>query len=242
MNLALNPFDKGKRPEVINTVMLDQIVNDTIDHFNSLEIMEEPGNTWAEKFQNLKLPVLNASLIDSVYQVIKGKENSAEYISALINTSYEAGNNGFCLTCSGEGHVGIFLQGKSRRRLKLKIEGDVGIGFGMHTKYCDFIVNGDAGNCLGWYSKRCKFILNGDAGEGFGNFSEHSCFKANEVYLILGRASRNCTYEIDSLELDYFGGVNQFVMPHGCVFKVRDNESFEFLHEHYDGMNEVVKI
>lgn len=160
MNIALNPFDKGRKPEHIDDVVMDTTVKDAVDYFRSLNFSKvDDVNDAYKKLRRLELQVLEPSLIDVVYQNIRKEEFGSSYVSALINTSFRAGNNDFMLTTCSDELVATHLRGLKRRRLKLNVHGDVGFGFALKARYCDFVVEGNGGDYLGGESKDCVFTL-----------------------------------------------------------------------------------
>lgn len=266
MNLALNPFDAGKKPESIDEILLDERVKETVEHFRSLDFSKIQTIIAAKrKLRKLTLPVLEPILIDIVYQSIKSEEFDTTYVSSLINTSYKHGNNDFILTAYGGDHLGALLSGTKKNRLRLKVDGDVGFGFGMRSRFCDFTVEGDgaelfgsdayccnfkAGNLLyqcGNKSKKCTFHV-GNVGEMCGRDAEYSAFiirgdcdeqlghyASSCRFLVQGDTSGQCGAMADNSTFELHGKV---VLKFGFMI---DGNTFMLNKRVYDQLSDVQK-
>ncbi|MFH1637249.1 MAG: hypothetical protein ABIB71_02380 [Candidatus Woesearchaeota archaeon] len=105
---------------------------------------------------------------------------TGQFISKLIQNSYDAGNNGFSIDTHATGPLDILgekLSGRPDERIKLQVEGNVGDLFGSMAKHLCSTVNGNTGNFCASYVKDSEIEVNGRFGHGLGLCSNMSVFK-----------------------------------------------------------------
>lgn len=241
MNLALNPFDRGKKPEYIDEIVVDETVRKAVDKFNKvlpkfIKLNTKDMEVSYKMFKRYKWPVLTPNEIYVVHNLIPATYYSGPFMSILVGNSFNEGYNDFFLENSSD-YVGMFLIGKEDNRLRLNVEGDCGQGFGLKARYCDFTINGNSGWDLGAQAKdcsfkardvddkcgtdteRCSFEVN-NSGHCCGQYSEHSTFKINgNCGKNLGQYASDCEFTVkgDTGEsCGFLGYDNQFWL-HGKV-------------------------
>jgi len=102
----------------------------------------------------------------------------AEFLSWLIQNSYDNGENNFVLE-TGEttpNYLCVRLKGQKNNPIRIHIEGSAGYYLGLETEYAEFIVLNDVRSNTGEKSKHSKYIILGDADTGLGDSSEHCRF------------------------------------------------------------------
>ncbi len=99
------------------------------------------------------------------------------FISRLIQSSYEAGHNDFCLNTdylNDLGNIGAGLRGKDETPIKISIKGDVKYTCGAYAENCEFNITGNTGQWLGDGSNRCVFNIDGNI-DIFGGTAAKNC-------------------------------------------------------------------
>ncbi|MBW3015907.1 hypothetical protein KY330_05790 [Candidatus Woesearchaeota archaeon] len=212
MNLALNPFDRGKRPEVVEKIeSVDKVVGETFARYL------RPGADYKDI---LMTPANIKGLMDLIavyYSDLRTIEKTdtvlyvGNFIDAIIKNAYEAGYSKFELDV---GHKIIDVHGEEgdfpwwrlcsglrpKKRIKIKVLGSNG-----HFKP-DYLHNVE----LEYY---------GEAADNFGARSQNSIFKLNSnAGLRLGDKSRSCEFYVKGDVKDYCG-----LETRDCSYYVKGN-------------------
>lgn len=124
-----------------------------------------PNRYWLESDIQKRVlhPVLDSAQINQTFNVLLQKEkygnNLGDYISKLIQTSYDVGHNNFVLHTQDTeiNWLGFDLKGTPKNKINLTIHGNVGTYFGFGSENCNFIVNGGVNKNLGFNSIDCTF-------------------------------------------------------------------------------------
>lgn len=185
MHLALNPFGKGKKPEVVDEVKveIDEMVERMFEKcrrwYNRSYAIPDSllVDEWADK---LDLDVLTPGQIDLVLQKVKNsgsftgpRDATGLFLSKLIRESYLAGHTEFNLTTDDfplsilnlyRGGVREFFM-YLRRRPRFLIHGE--IGKIVNTLFADYTVTGDVRSIL--LNDFCRFNLKGDTYHIYNN-------------------------------------------------------------------------
>src|SRR3989344_7641461 len=160
--------------------------------------------------------ILAPSEINAFLQMTIGFEQHQNYdwrtgyvISHLIQKSYDAGNNGFVLNTQKVkrlNNLGYKIQGTKKRKIKLKIEGDVGYDCGWNSNNSTITIGGDAGNDSGSFSNNSTITIWGNAGDYCG-------FESTDSTIIIGgNAGNYCGWNSNS-----------------STFKVKNKSLYELL-------------
>jgi len=152
-----------------------------IDKYKRIEERLDSKKNTAEK--NMKImskeitEVLDPSQINTLLQkiaILPRKEGypilmGCLFLNNLIQNSYNAGYNNFFLNPQGDilSELGSKIHGKKNNPLKINIEGNAGIFFGLESKNLVCNINGDAGYGFGLYSKNSAYDVNGDITDSF---------------------------------------------------------------------------
>lgn len=210
MNLALNPFNKGRKPETVEKVDLEGKLNDLMELFkraqNYLKYSGYNNNYCAVKYER-KLRELDKKLwtpndIENFSLAVMPESYLEEgwlgmYYHKMIKDSYNTGNNDFTLH-SNSGIVSLNrLRGAEDRRLKVTIEADVGDEFGDCSTYCDFVIKGEAGNGLGYHAKYCSFDCHGDVADDCAFGSRNCVYTFRGCVAHVSYEARDCVFKAD---------------------------------------------
>lgn len=170
MNLALNPFGKGKRPEKVDNIDcgLDEVLQECFKFYKGVCFGNHDVAYVYDVLERTKhIPVLNPNHIDIFLQMIL-KEVDTLFVedlytglilTKLIESSHKEGNNDFYLH-TGESRI-MFIGYKlvGRPRLKLYIEGNAWHRMAEASENVDYVVTGDIGNSTCYKAKNCSFRL-----------------------------------------------------------------------------------
>ncbi|MBW3015912.1 hypothetical protein KY330_05815 [Candidatus Woesearchaeota archaeon] len=211
MNLALNPFNKGRKPEVIEKVEIEENwrLESLIKTYK--EVKRNVNKLPMDRFDWCTVPPV---YIDMFLQWLivedEVSDRGTAAINYLIHKSFNARwikDKDFVLSpgtlkldclCGGISRD-IFMGGYSEGRCKVTINGDVGGSFGVHSKYCDFIIKGDADDFLGESSRYCTYVAN-NVGSAAGSFGFRNVIMAENFGESLGTHS---TYSVFLVKNDY---------------------------------------
>ncbi|MBW3015904.1 hypothetical protein KY330_05775 [Candidatus Woesearchaeota archaeon] len=206
MNLALNPFDKGKKPEKLDEVELkDETLEGAINVFNNLVGLNHsiPVRNIVYCIRNCGLGVLSPSQIMLFHDYVKN--NHPKYVvdgitgvvlTEYIKMSYDAGYREFELD-AGEFRLWHLAHDmKYPEKYKITVNGDIRDSF----KACEngiFIVNGDVMNRSFSALQNCYCEVNGNI-EYLGSIMSEDCtFVFNgELNPHVAIYSRNCVFKV----------------------------------------------
>ncbi len=124
------------------------------------------------------------------------------FISQLIQTSYNAGNNNFELNTKKLktiNRIGAYLIGKEKNPIFIKIEGNTGHRCGSTSSYSTFTIQGNTKNGCGYNSQHNIFNIKGDTGWHYGSSSQNSIFN------IEGDTRDDCGYETENCNFNIQG-------------------------------------
>ncbi|MBW3015913.1 hypothetical protein KY330_05820 [Candidatus Woesearchaeota archaeon] len=248
MNLALNPFDKGRKPEKEDKVKLDNRIEEL---FQKLDVwaldMALTYSEYAWRYPNIVAKMLHKFheekpfekndfnlLLNLFWAKDYHKFSELGHVysrlyNSIIKYAYNQGFNDFrfkppfALTFFADN-----LRASPENRLRITIDADVNIYFGRNSYFCDFVVNGDA------------------IGGGFGKYASHSSFKAKDVHFEFGGYAQDCVFEFDTLvsdemPLDFMHCVSE--VPHNSIIKCHDKELRPYLNNVKDrGGNKVIYL
>lgn len=239
MNLALNPFDKGKKPEKVDEVEIERypVLEDIVKRFEKMREHIEghfPNTTecavfnrsWFYRFEDG--PFDNQQL-QILMHLITGKYAGC-LLSKYIQDSVEAGHKDLVLYCNEPLSAFIY----KIRNANIEIHGDVGEYSCVNCEYCNFKINGSAGPRFGKDSKQCtfyvesveedcgscshncKYHISGSAGKYLGTNSERSRF------YVLGDVGERCGNNSNNSGFDIKGsaGMGLAVVAKKSIFVV----------------------
>lgn len=206
MRLALNPFDKGRKPEKIEDIVVSDRVKQFIEHY-------EVGKKFL-KSTNLDTGMLNSTFDNLLKEYSMGPYSPGEIavisnllskyddfgsfygidwtghlVSALIRSSAEAGNNKFTI----HQDRGLVYLCFGLTDVQVEVYGSASGFFGNKCNNCNLKLFGNAGGCFGSDSKDCKFYLEGNSGGDFAT------------------AASNCSFDVGgqiSIQLFFAGAYN----------------------------------
>ena len=127
-------------------------------------------------------------------------ENTGDFISKLIQNSYNAGHNEFALNTQTLeiGYLGTRLEGTKERPIRITITRDVGLGCGLYSKNSIFNIQGNAGEYCGWASENSTYNVQGNTERSCGLYSENSTFNIQgNTDDNCGESSKNSTFNIE---------------------------------------------
>ncbi|MBW3015911.1 hypothetical protein KY330_05810 [Candidatus Woesearchaeota archaeon] len=226
MNLALNPFGKGKKPENIEVIVTesDNKINRTVAmyaHYLSLD-------NRCDKINTIELDILNPDEIKSFVSTVAALEIPHEgglypgrFVNRLLKESMSLGYDKFVLD-TRKGHRFSWLC-NGFEGIELVVRGDIGVQLGYDVKGSNIIVYGDCGYCLGVGAenseftvtgkssnvgigaKHCTFNLGGEVNDIAGG-SVHSTFIVNSLVPRQGFIERTncCTFKTSASDLYYY--------------------------------------
>ncbi|MBW3015918.1 hypothetical protein KY330_05845 [Candidatus Woesearchaeota archaeon] len=190
MNLALNPFDKGKKPEKIEAVELDSLDDKILDMVKVYEENAKYGYAHLNYCLNheVKYPVLTPSEIDIALQLaLRIKTQGVDYLtgpffSKLVQLSFDAGYNDFKLHLEGttKSHIGYKVRGREDKILKCEVFGDINVNGFKEAIYCDAKIHGDVGFMFGHSSRHCTFEIDGNIDKLDTIRQHHNTYLVNE--------------------------------------------------------------
>ncbi|MBW3015910.1 hypothetical protein KY330_05805 [Candidatus Woesearchaeota archaeon] len=243
MNLALNPFDKGKKPEKVSRVDVDTHLQELSRELRlmiadyGIPMYRLGYDKFEEKYEELFADMMNVvgdisknDLEQLICLLWSGEMPYApaisplpEMISRLIQHSFDIGYNDFHIIAPRPvSLVGNMLKGTPGSYLKLSVYGDVGEYFGRFTEFCDLVVYGEGDSCLGNYAKSSKF-------------------KVKDVSFFFAANATDCEFELDTVLMKP-AAYTSYDWPRCCVFKVHDKNSFDFLYERWHKGNKVIRV
>ncbi len=139
----------------------------------------------------------------------KYEENTGAFISQLIQTSYNAGNNNFELNTKKLktiSNIGAYLIGKKRNPIIIKIEGNTGYDCGSFSQNSIFNIEGNTRDHCGHETQNCNFNIKGNTEKEFGHFSENCLFKIEgDTEEGCGWHAKNCRFYITGNTGDFLG-------------------------------------
>lgn len=171
MNLALNPFGKGKRPETVDDVKLCEELEGQVNEmfkvykvFSTIAHCEGSGYDvkykWAVNLDLVALPP------PALYILSKKMDDHGEFLSRLIQVSYDNGYNDFIV--HGFNCLGVMLKGRQDRYLNVTVKGNAGIFLGADIEYCDFTVEGSTSYGFAKRAYRSRFVVEANVENGLG--------------------------------------------------------------------------
>lgn len=226
MNLALNPFDKGRKPEVVQEIKLEEhVLKKTLESYNTYCDMKwrkwindktapykggwvlRDDHEWFER--QLKLEVLTPSQINDFLQYLKSvhsveevtSEQTTVFLNRLILDSYNKGNRIFRLETKG-----------------YPLES---LGYHIFYSYQQFNFKTLIDKALG---RRALDIIVDDIGRGCGNFCKDIGFTVlGDAGGYMGRDAHRCTFKL-------FGKVESSDCHcNYCDFWVKDKDVYKML-------------
>lgn len=243
MNLVLNPFDKGRKPEVIDEVKADNSgIERAVERF-----FEIPKDEFA--YQEFKVSVLNPTEISVVYKIlsrIKDREIDATcYVSNLMMASLAAGYNDFFIS-SDSTYFNSNLNGKKGNLLRLTLDCDVGQEAFSCNEYLKLVINGNIyedplalvqhplslmfrpafEDYAFGQSKHCHVTINGNVNVPLGYNAMYSRFRVLGDALSLGDWAFHSSFYVK-------GDVGEFCgrKSVACKFLTHNPETFKKLEQ-----------
>lgn len=213
--VMINPFGKGRRPERVDKLGLRKFdLESLLDIYDQYIAARKPLDEQILP----ELPVLHPVEIEAFCEYITPlpKYASAGFMTRLVQTSYDNGNNGFVVPKEFADSFGLRLKGEKDRPLEMKVKGRVDASWGAASEYCRFVIEGDSMSMLGMDSKHCRFEIKGSAGPHCGllsygceyhikgnagvrcgfNAEDCSYFVLGNALDDLGRSSKSCDYHV----------------------------------------------
>ncbi|MBW3015905.1 hypothetical protein KY330_05780 [Candidatus Woesearchaeota archaeon] len=187
MNLALNPFDKGKRPELVEEVKieLDEAVEEAYKIYDKLD--KRKLNPIADYNDVVfGVPTLSPAQIQLFLNKIESVWDyrhciTSYFLSELMQKSYESGFDDFALDIkypflrafmesitvplSAKIYGDLFALGNKCNGVKVEMYGNVSNGVGSKCTDSKFVVHGDIAYC-GLDSKNCTYYIDGNVTTG----------------------------------------------------------------------------
>src|SRR3989344_1269329 len=189
--LKLSPLDNSKRAIVEG----DSLIFTALRMYELL--MEEKIDHNEERFKKTldqSLPLMNSGQINQFIEATIGYEEKDRYlvitgifVSALIQTAYNAGFNDFVLEPKGTqplSHIGAYLKGTEKNPIKLTINAQTGGGCGAYAEHSIITNNAQTGKMCGGFARHSTFTNNAQIEDCYGWYAEHSTFKTNDQKIL----------------------------------------------------------
>lgn len=249
MNLALNPFDRGRKPESVEEVELEDGVEEAMavyDKFMADEAMkvynkyvDDNGNvptwygmqnrsSWLEPWT----PHLNPAAINKWLDCALKERPSAYtvfFLNSLINTAMKDGHTEFFLKPSYTlDTIGYQLR-DTLNKVTITIDGDVGAELGYRSSLVTFCVKGNAGSYCGAHSDCSSFEIEGDVAYNCGYECQHSRFTFNNAEEGIAYEALGAWFTVNGKITPYDYKV--FHQPGNCHFFGNNWETYVHLKE-----------
>lgn len=200
MNLALNPFDKGRKPETIEGIVITEKPRmDLIERYinenkHCVEHNRTFPKTWAFKPLTSHEIYLTSLMID---------DPARDFFSVLINQSYIYGHNIFIVKLKDWKYRLLNkLKGTKHAPLELKVEGQISNDSLMELLFCNVAAD-DVGNNVFVMSVESSLTCN-NAGNFLGGRVRNCTIKANRVSMKCGYSAQESSFIVDTAK-DEFG-------------------------------------
>jgi len=234
LELALNPFEgkktgrKAEREEKIE-LELDEKVERVLEQHRQLNSIKDYYKT-EKTLKNLEYEALNPTQIDIILQRIMKKLEEehwpiADFLSKIIQKSYDAGYNNFTLTTKKTqiDFLASELKGKQENPLQITIQGNTGDLCGEELYECTFNIQGNTGYELGAKSENCTYNITGNTQRRCGIFSTNCKYNiAGNTEELCGQSSENCTYNITGNTGDRCGHTSE-----NCTFTTPNEKTYK---------------
>jgi len=231
LETTLNPFDKkeGKDPERIEEVDLERDENLSYN-YNFYEEYSSILNSGEDiEPDKLILKILEPQKINILLQLMKRNFNQTAtlvIIDQLVKESYENGYNDFYLDFSDflMNHLLNDFHGSPKNKLKVNINGNVGISLGQMSSNCVFRVNGKAKTNTGFSSVDCEFYIK-DSVEEYCGIDSTNC-----LFVIEGNVGDKCGLKATASKfyIKMKTGTNAFEESTMCEFETNGNVGENF--------------
>ncbi|MBI4453216.1 hypothetical protein HY636_01080 [Candidatus Woesearchaeota archaeon] len=176
--------DERKEIEVVGEHKFGEVLRkyERCLEMNAEYKLEDPAKAYDYIKENVKEVLTPADINAFLQATIIYEDNkwysrrTGEFISQLIQNSYEAGYNNFILnTTKSIIYLGLELKGCPERRISVYIDGDTGIFCGEKASYSSFIINGnmDGGGCT--LANNSAFTINGTIVQNLFGHNATSC-------------------------------------------------------------------
>ena len=139
-----------------------------------------------DKFRTLNNIILSPDKISTFAKITVCYENHENFrintglfISALIQNSYDSGNNNFYFKTNNIEWLGTYNKGNKENPLVISIEENHGTRIGEETEYSTFNIKENHGTEIGWDAKHSTFNIEENQGENIGWDAKHSTFKSS---------------------------------------------------------------
>lgn len=208
MNLALNPFNNGKRPENIDELIMPDALKRFIKTYELWRVVINDMGCQVGTYGLLKLfdsfgiPAYSSSEVSVLSQIISSYDDQwAGYlVSCLMKRSpdnefrlwVESRLKGLCTNIEG---------------LTVEINGNVASGLGTCSKDLTLVLNGDCGGSLAHHSISSKYYINGNVDSGFAVEASDCNFEITgkvKVFSMLSGARNNTILLHDDESYDSF--------------------------------------
>ena len=144
--------------------------------------LDDPIKAYNYINENVK-EILTPSEINAFLQTTTVYEDNkrysrrtGEFISQLIQNSYDAGHNNFVLnTTKSMSYVGLELEGCPERMIYIYINGDIGTCCGDKASYSSFIINGNLEIGCGLFANNSTFTINGTFDQSLFGYKATTC-------------------------------------------------------------------
>lgn len=171
MNLALNPFEKGRKPELVDEVEvskeLEEQVEDMFKIYKVFRVMVKFCNGSMKRIYEYTCCLDDLVVLPplGIYLLSNKMQDHGEFLTRLIQMSYDAGYNDFMVR--GLEYVGINLQGRSRDRIRLHMDGEPGQHLGDCSNFCNFYADNSDGSTTAFQAFNSRFFFKGNCNIGY---------------------------------------------------------------------------
>ncbi len=233
LDMVLDPFKDKKT--VARAQRIAQIADSDPLIEETLRLYTTDGISMARYPLPHLVPALSPKQIQVAFQKCMQDKlaipSLGRFASQLIQTSYNAGNNGFTL------NTGDFLfdfigrlEGTHERKLNLRVEGNVGDYFGYKSSHLDAKVLGSTEYNLGSGSQYCSFFVEKDIGIRCATGSNRTSYTVQgNMGIHVAGSAMNCEFNLHG-SIPKRGLKDPHNMePLECVFRTDDKKMYKQL-------------
>lgn len=211
MNLALNPFDKGKKPETVDMVEVDnktlkQII-DVFYEFRDYDAVNDPKErkvAFHNRLKGFELTSNDIGLFIASLPELHDREFDAEgaIITYLVQKAYDNGYSRFDFDlCGRDSHVFSEVQANKERPLEFHVSnGYLTLNSLIGLRHCKVKIDCDVHWNIASSCEDCVFVLNGDALVGYGSHAKNCTFWGKTVNWDCGAWAVESEFHVENTE------------------------------------------
>lgn len=227
MNLALNPFDKGKKPEKVEEVKLDKTLGKVVEGYDDFcckyDRQMDNLESGADVRIDAGLPALDNKQLQLVIYSLEGDQNfsgslAGLYLTELIKSAYNKGLKRIELNFSEPvDNLGHSLNAEGLELIVNK----AGDHYGACAQNVKFYADSVEHYC-GVGAERCEFRVK-RAKDNVGRKARFSNFYLYRVGDLCGKKARASTFGIKGMS-----GANLADKSNNCIYRIYQTPKIGF--------------